>query len=244
MKEIGRMTQLAAQFMNGNCIFENRLASFSDIEGWIVEGEANVQFIDNRLHIENKLDAEIFGDNAHWVLWCPKTFPDKICIEWDFYPVREPGLCMLFFSATGRNGEDIFDERLPKRSGRYPEYHSGAINALHLSYFRHKHQEERAFRTCNLRKSYGFHLVAMGADPLPPVEDAIPPYKMRVVKYDGEVHFSINQLPIFQWKDDGKKFGEILSGGKIGFRQMAPMKAAYANLKVFEAIAVEKSDEA
>ena len=222
-------------FKRGKCVYDNPLLSCNDILDWRLEGEANIQFDDNRLHLENKLDAELFGDDAHWVFWCPVTFSDKIIIEWDFYPIQEPGLCMIFFAATGREGEDLFDPKLPKRTGKYPEYHSGVINALHLSYFRHKHADERAFRTCNLRKSYGFHLAAVGADPLPPVEDALPPYKMSLVKYEGIVQFTINQLPVLKWEDDGREYGEIVQGGKLGFRQMAPMKAAYSNLKVYEA---------
>ncbi|MDQ0972598.1 hypothetical protein QFZ31_002476 [Neobacillus niacini] len=224
------------QFEKGECLYHNRLSSIGDIEGWKLEGRARINFENNLLYLENDLDPDIYGDDAHWVFWCPIDFPDKIIIEWEFYPVREPGLCMIFFAATGRYGEDLFSTNLPVRNGKYPEYHSGEMNALHLSYFRHKHPDERAFRTCNLRKSHGFHLVAAGADPLPPVEDAIAPYHMRLVKYEGIVQFSINDLPLLEWEDDGVSFGTIYGGGKIGVRQMAPMKAAYANLSVHRAV--------
>ncbi len=222
------------EFKQGECLYANRLSCEADIKDWHIEGKAKQSFSDNRLHLENELDPEIHGDNAHWVLWCPQEFPDRVCITWDFYPLKEPGLCMIFFGAKGRNGEDLFDAKLPKREGKYPEYHSGAINALHLSYFRHKWKEERAFRTCNLRKSHGFHLVAQGADPLPPAEDAVSPYKMKLIKHEEVVQFSINDLPILEWEDDGEAFGPFIQGGKIGLRQMAPMKAAYANLAVHE----------
>lgn len=147
-----------------------------------MEGKGIVRFQNGRLHMENELDAEQYGDDAHFVYWCPETFPDGIVVKWDFYPVREPGLCMIFFAAAGMNGEDLFDGRLAERTGKYPQYHSGDINTLHLSYFRHKHADERAFRTCNLRKSRGFHLVCEGADPLPPAADALPPYRMKLIK--------------------------------------------------------------
>ncbi|WP_042462363.1 DUF1961 family protein [Neobacillus dielmonensis] len=224
------------RFEKGECLYANPLASPQDISNWILEGEAKVGFESNRLHLENELDPEIYGDNSHWVYWCPVSFTDKIMIEWEFSPIREPGLCMIFFAATGRNGEDLFDPSLPARHGQYPEYHSGSINCLHLSYFRHKHADERAFRTCNLRKSYGFHLAAMAADPLPPVEDAISPYHMKLIKYEGIVQFSINELQVLEWEDDGSMYGPVYGGGKIGFRQMAPMKAAYSNLKIYNAI--------
>jgi hypothetical protein len=224
------------QFEKGKCLYHNSLSSIVGIEGWKMEGRARVNFENNLLYLENDLDPKIYGDDAHWVFWCPIDFPDKIMVEWEFYPVREPGLCMIFFAATGRNGEDLFSVNLPIRNGKYPEYHSGEMNALHLSYFRHKHPDERAFRTCNLRKSHGFHLVATGADPLPPVEDAISPYHMKLVKYEGIVQFSINDLPVLEWEDDGVSFGPIYGGGKIGVRQMAPMKAAYSNLTVHSAV--------
>lgn len=227
---------IISQFEKGECLYGNPLSCQQDIQDWILEGKAKFSFEHNRLHLENELDPEVYGDNSHWVYWCPIDFPDRIIIEWDFYPVREPGLCMFFFAATGRDGEDLFDPGLPARNGQYPEYHSGAINCLHLSYFRHKYADERAFRTCNLRKSYGFHLAAMAADPLPPVEHAIPPYHMKLLKYEGMVQFSINELPVLEWEDDAAMYGPIYGGGKIGFRQMAPMKAAYANLIIHQAI--------
>lgn len=223
------------EFEQGKRLYFNPLASEGDVKDWRMEGRGKVTFADNRIHLENELD-ESLGDEANWVFWCPEDFPDRIMIEWEFYPIREPGLCMTFFAARGRDGSDLFDPGLPPRSGKYPEYHAGGIDALHLSYFRHKHPRERALRTCNLRKSYGFHMVAREADPLPPVEDAIPPYQIRLVKHEEAVQFVIRDLPVLEWEDDGTTYGPVYGGGKIGFRQMAPMKAAYANLSIHEAI--------
>jgi hypothetical protein len=53
------------------------------------------------------------------------------------------------------------------------------------------------------------------------------------VKKDGKIDFIINDLPVFSWQDDGKEYGPVLGGGKIGFRQMAPMIGEYSNLKVY-----------
>ena len=121
-------------------------------------------------------------------------------------------MCILFFAATGRNGEDLFDPALALRSGEYQQYHHGDINALHVSYFRRRWPEERAFHTCNLRKSYGFQMVAQGADPIPSVEDADPPYRIQLVKCGADVAFFINDLPIFDWRDDGVSYGPALAG--------------------------------
>jgi hypothetical protein len=39
-------------------------------------------------------------------------------------------------------------------------------------------------------------------------------------------------LTLFTWYDDGKACGPVLGGGRIGFRQMSPLIAEYANLTV------------
>jgi len=219
------------EYRLGELLYENPLASEKDVRGWRLEGDAEISFPAGRMRMANRRDpAE--GQAANFVFWCPEDFPADIVISWDFYPLREPGLCILFFAAKGRRGEDLFDPALSKRTGEYQQYHSGDINALHVSYFRRRYEPERAFHTCNLRKSHGFHLVCQGADPLPDVEDARPPYRIQVIKCGPAVALRINDLPIFQWTDDGKTYGPVLGGGKIGFRQMAPLMAEYANLTV------------
>lgn len=215
----------------GSLLYDNPLASESDVEGFRLEGDAIITFPEGRLRMANHRDPSE-GQKANFVFWCPENFPPDVAVSWDFWSIREPGLCILFFAAGGRHGEDLFDPKLARRTGEYQMYHHGDIDAFHISYFRRKHPRERAFQTCNLRKSYGFHMVAQGADPLPSVEDAQPPYHIQLIKCGPEVAFSINELRILHWADDGQTYGPLLGGGKIGFRQMAPLMAEYANLQV------------
>jgi hypothetical protein len=213
-------------------IYENPLASEADIRDFILEGEAAVSFPLNRMRLESVLDpAE--GQKSNFVFWCPEVFPSDIRIEWEFRPIREPGLCILFFAAHGKNGEDLFSPAHTPRTGEYNMYHHGDIHAYHISYFRRKWPEERSFHTCNLRKSYGFHLVTQGADPIPGVNDATRPYRLQLVKRQGRIEFSIDSLQVLQWEDDGNTFGPALGGGRIGFRQMSPLIGEYANLSVY-----------
>lgn len=218
----------------GDTLYKNSLTDPTDVVGFRLEGDAAVTFPQGRMRMENRRDPGE-GQAANFVYWCPEGFPSNIAVSWDFWPVREPGLCILFFSATGAKGEDLFDSGLAERHGEYNQYHSSDINALHVSYFRRKFEDERAFHTCNLRKSCGFHLVSQGADPLPSISDAVPPYHLQLVKCGQHVIFSINDLEIFDWVDDGETYGSLLGGGKIGFRQMAPLIGEYANLVVSEA---------
>lgn len=214
-------------------IYENALACEEDIKDFILEGEAKISFPNGRMQLENAMDAAN-GQKANYVLWCPEDFPSDVLITWEFLPVREPGLCILFFGARGKNGEDIFDCRLAERTGEYPQYHHGDINTFHVSYFRRKEPDERAFHTCNLRKSYGFHLVAQGGDPIPDADEVTEPYRLAVRKEKGLITFSVNELEVFRFEDDGETYGPLLRGGKIGFRQLAPLIAEYGNLKVYQ----------
>lgn len=199
---------------------------------WLAEGPVQITEDDDSVILASSADEALVGDHAHWTLWCPEPIEDHHQIEWEFQPISEPGLAMIFFAATGTAGRGLFDPNLQPRNGFYPQYHSGEVQALHLSYFRHKQPDERAFRTCNVRKSPGFHLVAQAADPLPPAADATDFYRLKLIKDGARVSFSINELPVLDWTDDGSLNNGPYGGGHFGFRQMSPLVARYRRLKI------------
>ena len=201
----------------------------------MTEGTPKIYFKNNKMYMTNAIDASI-KEKSNFVFWCPVDFPNNIIIEWEFRPITEPGLAIMFFGAKGIHGEDIFDVTLNPRDGQYEQYHSGDINAFHVSYFRRKWDKERQFHTCNLRKSKGFHLVAQGADPIPDAYECQYSYKIKISKIDNNIDFYINDLHIFNFYDNESIYGNHIGGGKIGFRQMAPLEAEYSNLKVYEVI--------
>jgi len=213
-------------------IYENPLSCPEDVKDFTLEGSANITFPDGKMRMENAISAEA-GQKANYVFWCDKNFPDNVKITWKFRPIKEPGLAILFFAAKAINGKDIFDESVAKRTGEYPLYHHGDINAFHVSYFRRKEPDERAFHTCNLRKSYGFYLVTHGADPIPDADECKDDYTLTVIKKTDLVEFYVNDLLTFSFRDDGKTYGGLLSDGRIGFRQLAPMIGEYSDLKVY-----------
>ncbi len=206
-------------------IYSSPLAGSDDVKDFIVEGGAVTAFSDEgmRLEGENGSDA---------VLWCPKVFPSDIMIEWEFRPVSAEGFGEMFFAAKAAvKGADMFESGLSDRDGTYSQYHSGDINALHVSYYRRSTQEERAFHTCELRKSCGYHLVAEGADPIPDTAGDTW-YRMCIIKKKTQAALFINELKILEFDDDGRTYGDLLTGGCIGFRQAADTAAQYRNLKV------------
>ena len=119
----------------GALIYENSLAREEDLRDFRLEGRAKITFPAGRMLLENAESADL-GQKANYVLWCEKDFPADFLLQISFRPVREPGLAMIFFSAAGRSGEDLFSPSLAERTGEYVQYHHGDINAFHLSFFR------------------------------------------------------------------------------------------------------------
>ncbi|WP_349035409.1 DUF1961 family protein [Pseudarthrobacter sp. SORGH_AS 212] len=111
-------------------LYSNALGGPADVADWVPEGPLSVHGHEGTLELSGALDDADFGDHAHWTFWCPEEFPDGIRISWEFRPLEEPGLAMLFFAAAGQGGLDLFSPDLAPRTGFYPQYHSGDIDAL------------------------------------------------------------------------------------------------------------------
>ena len=222
--------ELSAPFKN--LIYQNPLAKESDTAKFILEGSANIDFPNNKLRLSSVLDPAL-GQAANYVYWCDELFPSDVLIEWDFMPLSETGLCIMFFSAQNQNGGSVFDAA--PRNGKYDQYHSGDINAFHVSYYRliPIHRDGEKLRTCNLRKSKGFFMAAQGGDPIPDLALCKEPFRISIIKHGPLVAFYVDAILSFSFYDDGIKYGPLLGGGSIGFRQMSPMVGEYANLKVF-----------
>lgn len=219
-----------SEFLPGQVIYENPLCCEEDLKGFVAEGDLRVTFPEGCMRIESVRDPNE-GQAANYLFWCPEVFPDHIKIEWKFKPLNEPGLAMMFFAAKGKDGQSIFDPNLAVRKGEYPQYNHGDINTFHLAYFRRRMADERLFHTCNLRKSYGAHLVAQGGDPIPEAIEAKVFYDLCIIKDGADITFTINGLKILSYHDD-EAFGPVLEGGNIGFRQMSPLIAEYKDFRV------------
>jgi hypothetical protein len=215
-------------------IYFNALRTDQDLQGFQLEGSASVQATAQGMRLKNALSPTL-GQESNFVLWCPEVFPDHVEIRWNFSPLAEPGLCVMFFAAQGLiqgRHVSLFDERLAVRRGEYDQYTKSDVSALQIAYFRRRYPSERAFHECVLRRAPGFQLLMRGADPIPNVEDCTPPYRMRIVKSARNVEFYINDLLIFQGVDSSRHL--TATSGHIGFRQMAPLEAVYSDLEVFQ----------
>lgn len=209
-----------AQPIKGELLYENAFAEAANMEGWRMEGEAITEHKDGWMFVQSPSEA------SHHVYWCPETFPADFIAEWEVQNHHpEAGLCIIFFAATGLNGEDVFDPSLKPRNGIFKQYTKGDLNNYHISYYANTPtQKNRPFS--HLRKNRGFKKVQVGEPGIPATSTAI--HKLRLVKHNGRIQMFLDDVQIIDWTDDNP-----LEGGKIGFRQMKWTQFAYRYFNVW-----------
>ena len=199
---------------------------------WVLEGGAFCEAHNGQLVYESPQ-----RNGRHTVLWNKSKFPADFLCEYDFMPRGPLGLCIVFFCAGGRQGEDLFDPKLPERTGVFSQYTAGAINAYHISYYRVG--LDQPTRLLNTRKNHGFYMVKTGVDPIPPRPGGR--YRITVAKLGHVIRFAVDGKVVVRLKDDGTHYGPAWGAGRIGLRQMHWTRARYDNFRVY-AVAAAKPD--
>lgn len=218
-------TRLDADALKGELVFEETFDEPWE-ENWVLEGPGILTQQDGRLRVqEPRPDEE--GAN-HIVLWHRTPHPRDFVAQWEFTPNEVSGLCIVFFSARGINGESIFDPSLAERDGTFSGYHSGDINCYHISYFRN---------TCGrspnvaLRKNRGFWRASAGDDYIP-LEAGVTS-TITLVKRGAHIQFAVDDRVCIDWVDDGVSRGPVWGSGHLGLRQMMTTDAWYDNVRVW-----------
>lgn len=200
---------------------------------WIAEGLGGVDVKNGKLRASPvPFDANgnqiANSKRSHLVIWNKNIFPDDFLLEFEMSPNSSTsGLTIVFFCATGKNGEDIFDLNLPPRQADYKTYHSGAIANYSDSYFSRNTEIESI--TNRLRKNVGFKLVAEGKSLTTGSTDVT--HHIRILKVAGHIEIEINGKIIFKWDDAEKTLG----AGRIGLRSMEGVSMiTYDNFKVWK----------
>ncbi len=219
---------LSLENVKGKLLYERELSKASDVAEWIAEGPVKLEFEDGWMKMDSERPK---GPKGNIVYWCDRDFPEDFIAEWEFQCISHYGLCIVFFSAKGKNNEDIFHPSLDKREGIFSKYHSGDINCYHISYYANT-PNCPGRSTSNMRKNHGCYLVATGPISIPPGSKGI--HKITLAKIGPEVQLGIDGERSVKFYDDGKTYGPVLGGGKIGLRQMQWMIAKYRNFRIYE----------
>jgi len=195
---------------------------------WVFEGPGRAWTEGGKLHIESFKPKE----QGHVVLWNTRVFPESFLLEFGFSPEDSlMGLNIIFFCATTLDGGDIFGLGVPRRGGIFKNYHSGALNCYHISYWAVA-QTGVPRRTANLRKNYGFFLPSCGIDRI--AGEGAGPHRVRLLKVGNKIRLETRNRLSLVYDDDGKTYGPVWGTGRIGLRQMGHThKATYTHFKVW-----------
>ena len=191
------------------------------VKNWKMEGPGEIEFKDGWMQMSSP------GEKGHHVFWCPEDLPESFVAEWEVKNQNpKAGLCIVFFSAKGVNGEDIFDVGLAKRDGVFEQYTKGDLNNYHISYYANAPQNKNRGKS-HIRKNKGFQVVDRG--PIGIAAEDTDVHKITLIKLGRRVVFLVDGQVIINWMDDGKILGKVLGGGKIGLRQMQWTNFLYRN---------------
>jgi hypothetical protein len=67
---------------------------------------------------------------------------------------------------------------------------------------------------------------------------------VRLIKDGGHVQLLVDGRVVIDFKDDGRQYGPVLGGGRIGFRQMQWTTAGYRGLRIRGLVAPALADDA
>lgn len=209
----------------------DRRVRLPDGKDWVFEGPGRAWAEDGRLHLESFKPQEA----GHIVLWSTRVFPQDFLLEFGMSPRDSTdGLNIVFLCARSRDGSGIFAPDLPRRGGVFKNYHSGALDSYHVSYWACSAANGGTpRRTANVRKNYGFYLVSCGIDRI--AGRGPGPHRVRVLKVGGKLRVETAGQIAAAFDDDGSTYGPVLGSGAIGLRQMGHThRASYTHFKVWK----------
>jgi hypothetical protein len=216
----------------GELLYSNPLSSRDMMRDWIIEGPATISFQNNKMIMESQIPDPPDGSTGHFNYWCPEEFPDDIVVEWEFQPLTDRGVAHLFFAARGEQGQSVFDPGLPPRDGHFSQYIDDALDNYYIIYFSNRLRTTN-FATTWAMKSNNSALMNLGRIAVDPASREF--HHMRLIKEGGHLQLQADgQVYIDITDPGGARWGPVLEGGWISFRQMAVTRAAYRNLNIWQ----------
>lgn len=216
----------------GKLLYSTKMDTKESVADWVLEGPGKFSFQDNKMIMSSLKPNPITRGEGHVNFWCPKDFPESFVAQWECQVLSKHGLCIIFFSAMGENGEDIFDSSMPKRDGHYSQYTSGAVKNYHITYHCNLPLYQTGRTSSGLRKGNKFYVLGHGDIAIPPQTKGFA--SMRLIKDGAHIQLFANEKLCLDFVDPGAdRWGPVLGKGKIALRQMAITKGAYKNFQVW-----------
>ncbi|MDD7987451.1 DUF1961 family protein [Lentisphaera marina] len=158
---------------------------------------------------------------GHIVLWNKCKSSDNYLIEFDLKHHSPMGLFILFFSADGRNGKDLFSQDLMPRNGIFSQYVRGDNQSYHIStYTPHR-------GSANLRLNPGGNLLKSEEDIASLHSGKV--MKYRLFKWGDHFQYYLNDELQMDYTDK-----EALQAGYVGLRLMAGAKVDVQKFRLYE----------
>ena len=149
---------------------------------------------------------------GHIVLWNKQKSAENYVVEFELKHDSPMGLFILFFSANGLDGKDLFSQDLEPRNGIFSQYVRGDNQSYHIStYTPHR-------GSANLRRNPGANLLKSEKDIafLTPTKKS----KYRLIKWGERFQYYLDDQLQMDFTDVNS-LGSHLAGGYIGLRLMA-----------------------
>jgi len=178
----------------GKLLYEADFSSAQSVSDWVMEGDALVAFSDGWMEMYSP------DETSHHVFWCSATLPNSFIAQWQAQNLYvEAGLNIVFFAATGLQGQDIFDEALPERDGTFKQYTEGSIRSYHISYYANaEHNPNR--KTTNLRKNNSFMLLQQGLVGIPAHSTDV--HLVTLIKQESRIRLYVDERKVIDYRDD------------------------------------------
>lgn len=199
----------------GNTLFADDFTG--DLSNWRHEGTGVVELSERDGAPVMRLDctgSRQGGAGTH--AFCLHDFPDGIAVEYTLFVEKSNGLVITFVAMKGVDGEDMFADSLPARTGVFKDYtgDDAALRSYHVSVSRYNDKGEHT-GTSNWRRNPGLHLVGAGPDLC---ETIGRPYEIRIVKDGVHMRLGVNGKLAHEFVDPEELPGPVPDAGKVGFR--------------------------
>ncbi|MBN1782269.1 DUF1961 family protein [bacterium] len=186
------------------CIFTENFTGTSP--KWRMEGAGHIQ-----TGTDSTLTVRPVSDTLGTVIWLEKDIEGDFLLEYQVAFLDTSGMHILFISAAGNDGKDLFDLKLP-RTGAYDTYTHGNVRNYQVSMHSYTN-EGRHMPQSRMRKNPGSILLShLGMDPCKSHRQ----YIIDFVKTGNRLQLYVDGVPVHDVKDKASR-QNFYEDGKIGF---------------------------